>query len=163
MTQIFIGIGSNIDPSHHLPRALPLLRAQFAEVKLSPVFESEAVGFEGPNFLNAVIAALTDLALPSVVQRLKQIELALGRGSNEPSFGNHCIDLDLLLFDDCCCTRPVPLPRPEILTNAFVLWPLSILAPDHIHPQTGQAFATLWRQYDRGAQRLWPVTLDAWF
>jgi 2-amino-4-hydroxy-6-hydroxymethyldihydropteridine diphosphokinase len=38
------------------------------------------------------------------------------------------------------------LPRAEILKNAFVLWPLSLIAPDRVHPGVGKSFATLWRE-----------------
>ena len=38
------------------------------------------------------------------------------------------------------------LPRAEILKNAFVLWPLSLIAPDRIHPGAGKSFATLWEE-----------------
>ncbi|MNO05032.1 hypothetical protein D3C81_2262580 [compost metagenome] len=38
------------------------------------------------------------------------------------------------------------LPRAEILKNAFVLWPLSLIAPDRVHPGVGKSFATLWAE-----------------
>ena len=38
------------------------------------------------------------------------------------------------------------LPRAEILKNAFVLWPLSLIAPDRVHPGVGKSFAALWRE-----------------
>jgi 2-amino-4-hydroxy-6-hydroxymethyldihydropteridine diphosphokinase len=38
------------------------------------------------------------------------------------------------------------LPRAEILKNAFVLWPLSLIAPDRTHPGVGKSFATLWEE-----------------
>ena len=37
------------------------------------------------------------------------------------------------------------LPRAEILKNAFVLWPLSLMAPDRVHPEAGKTMAELWR------------------
>ena len=52
------------------------------------------------------------------------------------------------------------LPRAEILKNAFVLWPLALLAPEAVHPVAGKPFAELWAtaQID---QQLWPVPF-AW-
>ncbi|MGK9608155.1 hypothetical protein O6455_23960, partial [Salmonella enterica subsp. enterica] len=37
------------------------------------------------------------------------------------------------------------LPRAEILKNAFVLWPLSLMAPDRVHPEVDKTMAELWR------------------
>ncbi|MBC7212299.1 MAG: 2-amino-4-hydroxy-6-hydroxymethyldihydropteridine pyrophosphokinase, partial [Pseudomonas sp.] len=38
------------------------------------------------------------------------------------------------------------LPRAEILKNAFVLWPLSLLAPQRVHPGVGKPMAQLWEE-----------------
>ena len=49
------------------------------------------------------------------------------------------------------------MPRAEILHNAYVLWPLALLLPEHRHPLNQQTFAQLWRDYDKGRQALWPI------
>jgi 2-amino-4-hydroxy-6-hydroxymethyldihydropteridine diphosphokinase len=36
------------------------------------------------------------------------------------------------------------LPRAEILKNAFVLWPLSLIAPDKLHPIVGITLSQMW-------------------
>ena len=48
------------------------------------------------------------------------------------------------------------LPRAEILKNAFVLWPLALLAPTVRHPAADASFAELWAQSTID-QQLWPV------
>ncbi|MGJ8687656.1 MAG: 2-amino-4-hydroxy-6-hydroxymethyldihydropteridine diphosphokinase, partial [Spongiibacteraceae bacterium] len=50
----------------------------------------------------------------------------------------------------------VQLPRAEILYNAFVLLPLSELAPDTRHPECAKTYRQLWAEYENH-QRLWPV------
>jgi 2-amino-4-hydroxy-6-hydroxymethyldihydropteridine diphosphokinase len=52
------------------------------------------------------------------------------------------------------------LPRGEILRYAFVLQPLADLAPDLLHPVTGQSYAELWQQFDKTEQLLWQVQMD---
>jgi 2-amino-4-hydroxy-6-hydroxymethyldihydropteridine diphosphokinase len=38
------------------------------------------------------------------------------------------------------------LPRAEILKNAFVLWPLSLMAPERVHPLAGKSLGALWHE-----------------
>ncbi|MNV09687.1 2-amino-4-hydroxy-6-hydroxymethyldihydropteridine pyrophosphokinase [compost metagenome] len=57
------------------------------------------------------------------------------------------LDIDVLLFGDLVGNFDgLILPRAEILKNAFVLWPLSLIAPDRVHPGAGKSFATLWAE-----------------
>ena len=157
MALVFIGLGSNIEPERHLRAAIAALHALLGPVALSSVFESEAVGFDGPPFLNLVARGETALDVVAVVDRIRAIERALGRRPDEPRFANHCVDLDLLLYDAICVTAPVVLPRPEITENAYVLWPLAELAADLRHPLEGRTYGELWAAYDKGRQRLKPV------
>ncbi|MCY1183888.1 hypothetical protein D9M73_245410 [compost metagenome] len=36
------------------------------------------------------------------------------------------------------------MPRAEILRNAFVLWPLALIAPELMHPGAGKTMGQLW-------------------
>lgn len=157
MAKIFISLGSNIEPERHLKAALTDLHDQFGELELSSVFESEAVGFEGSNFLNMVVAAQTELSIEDVVSCFKQIEQAHGRVKGAKKFAPRTLDLDLLLYDDAVSQLPVELPRAEILYNAFVLWPLAEIAPSLNHPVVKQSYQTLWESYDKSQQSLWPI------
>ncbi len=56
------------------------------------------------------------------------------------------LDIDILLYGDQVGQFDgLRLPREEILHNAFVLWPLALLAPEHVHPVAGRDFVDLWR------------------
>ncbi|MGS0681328.1 2-amino-4-hydroxy-6-hydroxymethyldihydropteridine diphosphokinase [Shewanella sp. 125m-7] len=157
MATIFISLGSNIEPERHLKAALTDLDYHFDSLKLSSVFESEAVGFEGTNFLNMVVAAETEMSIADVVSTFKQIEQDHGRVKGAKKFAARTLDLDLLLYDDTVSTQPIELPRAEILYNAFVLWPLAEIAPSLTHPVVKQSYQTLWDDYDKSQQSLWPV------
>ncbi|QYJ88086.1 2-amino-4-hydroxy-6-hydroxymethyldihydropteridine diphosphokinase [Shewanella mesophila] len=157
MARIFISIGSNIEAEHYFNAALKALSKDFSNLCLSSVFESEAVGFDGSNFLNMVVAADTQLDIAQVVAVFKRIEQDNGREIGAKKFSPRTLDLDLLLFDDCVVTAPVELPRAEITTNAFVLWPLAEIAPNLVHPVEQQTYQTLWDNYDKSQQKLWPI------
>ncbi|WP_299492371.1 2-amino-4-hydroxy-6-hydroxymethyldihydropteridine diphosphokinase [uncultured Shewanella sp.] len=159
MATIYISIGSNIEPEKYVKAALKDLEAIFGSLTLSSVFESEAVGFEGHNFLNMVVAAQTLEPIKAVVAIFKQLEKECGRLPGEKKFSARTLDLDLLLYDDCICQQPIVLPREEILNNAFVLWPLAEIAPNRVHPVVNRTYQDLWQAFDKDLQRLWRVDL----
>ncbi|MEH8019781.1 MULTISPECIES: 2-amino-4-hydroxy-6-hydroxymethyldihydropteridine diphosphokinase [Rheinheimera] len=156
MARIYISIGTNTNRSYHIQAAVSALGQHFGQLTLSSVYESEAVGFKGKAFYNMVVAADTSLSVAQCVALFKQIEDAYGRDRSAAKFSGRTLDLDLLTYDDAVCQQPVELPRAEITENAFVLWPLSEIAPEVIHPITGQSYASLWLQYTK-QQKLWPV------
>jgi len=158
MARIYISIGSNIEAERHLRLAIAELRKHYGDLQLSSVYESEAVGFDGDNFLNMVVGLDTDEEVHSVVQNLRQTEDRHGRIRSGPRFSARTLDLDLLLYDDLVVKEDaLDLPRGEITQNAFVLWPLAEIAPETLHPVEKMSIADLWDKFDRTAQALWPV------
>lgn len=161
MARIYISIGSNINPDENVKQAVKVLREHFNELDVSPVYESEAVGFEGSNFLNLVVAASTELDVYETNTLLHNIEDEYGRDRSGPRFSSRTIDLDLLLYDDAVVHESgLEVPRDEILQNAFVLWPLADVAAEVIHPQQGKTMAELWQAFDKSSQKLWPIELE---
>ena len=63
MTILALNIGSNINAQKNIRLAVSTLRTEFGELNCSKVYESEAVGFEGDNFLNLVVTIETKRAL----------------------------------------------------------------------------------------------------
>jgi len=158
VTEIFLGLGSNIQRDKNLCAGLNALADFLTDLHGSPVFESEAVGYKGEHFYNLVIQAQTDLPLLELSQRLKAIEANNGRYA--PNRQGLPLDIDILLYGDTVSSEHgIVLPRAEILKNAFVLWPLALLAPNYIHPEQKQCFATLWQAMPK-KQRLWPVAFS---
>ncbi len=150
----YIGVGSNVDAPRHVRSALHALRERFGSVVCSSVYRSRAVGFEGDDFLNLVVALQTDLPLQGLIDELRAIEAANGRSRSDARFGPRTLDLDLLLYGDLVTRDPVVLPRSEITRYGFVLGPLAEIAGDLRHPVTGHNYAELWQAFDRGAQPL---------
>lgn len=144
LTQIYLGLGSNIQREYHLRAGLDALADFLTDMRCSAVFESQPVGIKSGPFFNLVVSAYTDLPLMVLDRRLKSIEADNGRYA--PDRKGLPLDIDVLLYGDLVGSFDgLVLPRSEILKNAFVLWPLSLMAPDRVHPLAGKSFASLWR------------------
>jgi len=158
MAKIYISIGSNIDAENNIRLAVHALQEQYGKLIISPVYESEAVGFDGDNFLNLVVSLKTDDDVHTVAATLRKIEDDNGRDRSGPRFSSRIVDLDLLLYDDLILKEDnIELPRDEITKNAFVLLPLEEIAPQLIHPITGQTMCDHWMSFDKKSQKLWSV------
>ncbi|MDO9345682.1 MAG: 2-amino-4-hydroxy-6-hydroxymethyldihydropteridine diphosphokinase [Pseudomonas sp.] len=158
LTQVYLGLGSNIERERHLCAGLDALASFLTDVRCSPVFESQPVGIKSGPFFNLVVSAYTDLPLMELDRRLKFIEADNGRYA--PDRKGLPLDIDVLLYGDLVGNFDgLVLPRAEILKNAFVLWPLSLMAPARVHPEVGKSLAELWRdaQID---QMLAPVAFE---
>ncbi|MBA6389533.1 2-amino-4-hydroxy-6-hydroxymethyldihydropteridine diphosphokinase [Colwellia sp. BRX10-3] len=159
MAEIYISLGSNIHRQHYIEQGLNALTDTFGALKLSSLFESEAVGFAGKAFYNMVVGLNTELSLAEVAATLRKIEFANGRSQNAKKFSPRTLDLDLLLYDDVIAEVPAQIPRDEITKNAFVLWPLAEVAGHLTHPIIGQSYLKLWQQYDKNQQQIKKVPL----
>lgn len=140
--RIFVGLGSNDQRELHLRQALARLEEVFGALQTSPLYESADSRFHGPAFYNLVAGFDSDWPPLKLRQLFREIEAGCGRvARRERVFP---LDLDLLLCGDEICSDP-PLPHPEVLTAPFVLKPLCDLAPDQVHPHSGQTLAAHWQ------------------
>ena len=164
MTILALSIGSNIDAELNIRAALGALSLEFDNIRNSTTYESQAVGFDGDNFLNLVVLADTDKKLDEVATILKRLEDQLGRDRHQVRFSGRTMDIDIILYGDesgMCCG--IELPRLEVTENAYVLQPLSEVLPDAVHPATGMSYLKLWQGYDKSKQQLgaiethWPA------
>lgn len=158
MPLVYVSIGSNIEQEKHILACLDALEAEFGDLLLSSVYESEAVGFEGDNFYNLVAGFDTDLSVGELASMLRQIETDNGRRRDGPKFSARTLDIDILTYGNFVGVMDgVDLPRGEILDNAFVLLPLAEIAAQTPHPALGETYGTIWGNYDSDRQKLWPI------
>lgn len=161
MPAVLLGVGSNIERERYINAGLDALQGLFGELRLSSVYESAAVGFDGQPFLNLVAAVETDLGVGELARRLRHIETEHGRPPNATRFSARQLDIDLLTYDRLTGrVDGVILPRGEILENAFVLCPLAEIAGEQLHPLTGISYREHWQAYDRSSQPLRRVDLQ---
>jgi len=148
MPHVWVSVGSNIEREHHIRAALADLREQFGEIVVSPVYETEAVGFKGDAFFNLVAGFDTGLAPETLHGVLREIEARHGRERSGGKFAARTIDLDLLTYGNAVTDRGgKALPRDEILRYAFVLAPLADVAGGELHPELGESYDSLWTRF----------------
>jgi 2-amino-4-hydroxy-6-hydroxymethyldihydropteridine diphosphokinase len=157
---VYLGLGSNIDAEKNLRLAVNELRRLFGEVRVSPVYRSAALGFEGPDFLNLVVALGTEMSPFELVEHVERIHAMAGRTRGRDKYSSRPLDIDLLLYGDRIDPEPpLRLPRRDILEHSFVMRPLADIAPDFVHPVTGKTIGDHWREFDRGSHALTRVDL----
>lgn len=145
MGKAYLSLGSNVDAERNLRSAFAALRARFGDIVASTVYRFPAVGFDGPDFLNAAAVIDSDLDPQALNAWLHALEDAHGRDRSGPRFGDRPLDIDIVFYDDLVLSGPghLQLPRDE-LRHAFVLRPLAEIAPDFLDPRSGRTLAALW-------------------
>jgi len=143
--RVYVALGSNLNDPVEQVRAgaqalgkLPGTRL----VRCSSLYRTAPVGVtEQPDFINAVCAADTAMPAGAFLQALFDVERVHGRQRDIPG-GPRTLDLDLLLYGDQVRHEPgLTLPHPRLHERAFVLYPLSEIAPGLHIPGCGNVEA----------------------
>ena len=135
LRRFYLNLGSNILPEQHLVNAVRLLQAQGHILEVSSVWESQAVGSNGPNFLNLSIGFRSELDEGGLKRKVaRPIEKTLGRKRTSDKNAPRTIDIDIILMNG----RPLNLP---LWAQPFVILPMAELIPEYLHPVTGRRLA----------------------
>ena len=155
MAQVFVSIGSNIDRVTNVSLSVEELTRRFGVLRLSSIYESDPVGFDGDPFLNLVAGFGTSRPPSELVSEFREIEAKSGRSRGAKRMGPRTLDLDLLLYGDQVIDEDgIVVPREEIARYAFVLGPLAEVAGGFRHPVTGDTIAEMWAAFDGSRQAL---------
>ena len=133
--KVFIGIGSNLNKIKNIKSSISKIQNDYKNVKISPVYETKAMGFDGPNFYNLVCSFNTTEDIYKLKERLNKIELDHGRNLNETKYSSRTLDIDILYYDNLILADDkIKIPRKEIIEYDFVLRPLIDIDAEFIHP-----------------------------
>lgn len=160
MAQVYISLGSNIEPQRHLCACLHDLRGDFPDLCVSTVYKTPAVGFVGEAFLNMVVGFTTELTPNALHVYLHELENRHGRIRTANKFSPRSLDADLLLYDGLHLQPEYNLPHKDILTYPFVLYPLAEIAPTTLYPRTQQTLAELAQTSTLSRSEMLAVSLD---
>jgi 2-amino-4-hydroxy-6-hydroxymethyldihydropteridine diphosphokinase len=154
----YLSLGSNLgDRQKNLQDAIAALPKAGVSVKqMSSIYETEPVDYlDQPWFLNIAVEAETQLAPAALLQALREIEAQMG-SKKQIAKGPRLIDMDILLFgNEVIDTPDLQIPHPRMHLRRFVLQPLSEIAPNARHPQSGLTVSELLaRTPDKSALRV---------
>jgi 2-amino-4-hydroxy-6-hydroxymethyldihydropteridine diphosphokinase len=158
MARSAIALGSNLGDSHTiLESALETLH-QTPDIQVearSSWYNTKPIGPPQPDYLNGCALLKTTLTPHALLSVLLSTELQFGRVRRE-RWGSRTLDLDLILFDDLILqTSTLQIPHPRMAERAFVLVPLTEIAPDWIDPVSGCPIRELAQAIDlSGVQKL---------
>ena len=128
---IILGLGTNMgDRQWNLEQACALLaEALHCDMLCSETLETEAVGFEGADFLNMAVGFEADIEPLALLDICQDIERRMGRPAHSVEYTtdgkrlyrDRIIDIDILIFNDLKInTGRLTVPHPQIASRPFV-------------------------------------------
>jgi 2-amino-4-hydroxy-6-hydroxymethyldihydropteridine diphosphokinase len=132
-----IGIGSNINPAENIQSALELLSKSVTISRLASIWQTPAVGSQGPDYLNSAIL-VNDPPQLDILKKdiLSRIENSLGRIRIQDKNADRPMDLDVLIYRGECLDN-------DLWKQAHITIPAAELIPAFTNQTTGEALSDL--------------------
>lgn len=137
---VFLSLGSNQNPIENLSSGIKKLQTEFKLRQRSSLYLTEDVrGVEtSQKFYNQVVEIDVNLPYPELRSRLKSIEKAFGRETNNKNVVP--LDLDILTYNgDVFHYESKQVPDPNLIKYSYIVIPLSEIAPDFRYPANGKS------------------------
>ena len=148
----YLSLGSNIgNREENLREAIQRIESVGRVLSVSFVYETQPVEFTDQAwFLNCAVALETSCTPTQLMERLLEIERAMGR-ERILKKGPRIIDIDILLFGDAIVNTPgLKIPHPAMEQRRFVLVPLAQIARTAMHPVLGKTIQQLLHELPKG-------------
>ncbi|PJF40836.1 MAG: 2-amino-4-hydroxy-6-hydroxymethyldihydropteridine diphosphokinase [Chloroflexi bacterium] len=166
LPDVFLTLGSNIEPKVNLQKAVDLLRTQCEVLAISSVYRTAPQGFHHqPDFLNMAVKLHTTLSANELkTDVLSEIERQLKR-VRDPNNKNapRTIDLDIALWGCQIFAygqKPWHVPDADILRFAHVAIPLAEIAPDFVHPTEKKTLAEIAARFEMNGITRTTITIS---
>jgi 2-amino-4-hydroxy-6-hydroxymethyldihydropteridine diphosphokinase len=135
----YIGVGSNLDsPEDQVRNAIDSIGdlPDSVFITMSGLYRSSPMGpADQPDFVNAVVAIVTQMSAVQLLAALQDIEQEHGRTRDVERWGPRTLDLDLLAFaGQVIESEELTVPHPGIAGRNFVLLPWQEIAPRYRLP-----------------------------
>lgn len=145
MAHVWLSVGANLgDREAALQSVVDAMPGRFTDIRVSSVYDTPPWGLlDQPTFLNAAIAAETELSPSQVLAFARECEAAAER-VRDVRWGPRTLDVDVISYDQLQSNDPeLTLPHPSAHERAFVLVPLAELEPEASLPGYGPVLTLL--------------------
>lgn len=133
-----LSIGSNSgNRLEHIVSCIAHIHSHVATVvRVSALYETPALGFEGNDFYNCAVLVHTCKNARQLLDDLLAGELQLGRVRNdEKGYATRTIDIDVISFNNEIIEEEgLCIPHPRMQDRNFVLYPMRDVKPEWEHP-----------------------------
>lgn len=147
MNNVFIAFGGNLGDVLSNFRSARQNIARLAGIHViqsSRLYRTPPLGPAGqPDYLNAMIAAESELKPLALLTALQNIERQHGRIRAE-HWGARTLDLDIIAMDSLAIDdKRLSIPHPQMHHRQFVLRPLCDIEPNWQHPNLNKTASQL--------------------
>ncbi len=136
--KVYLLLGSNRgNRNEMLSTAIKLIEKQIGRIiKSSSVYETAPWGFsDNVFFLNQVVCVETLYDPFLILDRVLEIETAIGRIRTTKNYSSRNIDIDILFYNNRVIQNErLEIPHPRMHLRNFALIPMVEVAGDFIHP-----------------------------
>jgi 2-amino-4-hydroxy-6-hydroxymethyldihydropteridine diphosphokinase len=145
----YLSIGTNLgDRIKNIDDSIELIQSEAGPlIAKSSTYTTEPVGFSAEtDFLNLCISIRTELPPLVLLEKLKSIEINLGRKKKSKNgvYQSRLIDIDIVLYDDkIMATEDLTIPHERYNQRMFVLKPLAQIAANIYDPVQGKTIKQL--------------------
>lgn len=135
MAFIILLLGSNIEPTRNIPKALRVMHILFEVEAISTPWETPAVGAEGPNFINIAVRIQTTTSPDQLKgECLRRLESHMGRVRTSNKNAPRTMDVDVIIMNESVLD-------PALWSQAHIAIPIAELLPNLLNPETGLTLA----------------------
>lgn len=131
MDKLYLALGSNLgDRESYIRQAVRLLDVKLGRdhEAITPLMQTEAIGFDGGNFLNCIVVYRSDLSPKRILGICKEVEKELGRtdapeydASGKRVYHDRTIDVDILMYGSRKVeTEDLVIPHPQVESRPYI-------------------------------------------
>lgn len=131
MDKLYLALGSNLgDRESYIRQAVRLLDDKLGRdhEAITPLMQTEAIGFDGGDFLNCIVVYRSALSPKRILGICKEVEKELGRtdapeydASGKRVYHDRTIDVDILMYGSRKVeTEDLVIPHPQVESRPYI-------------------------------------------
>ncbi len=131
MDKLYLALGSNLgDRESYIRQAVRLLDVKLGRdhEAITPLMQTEAIGFDGGDFLNCIVVYRSALSPKRILGICKEVEKELGRtdapeydASGKRVYHDRTIDVDILMYGSRKVeTEELVIPHPQVESRPYI-------------------------------------------